>query len=101
MARDVFGDDVDDAPPAASGGQRGAELPPQPFEVSTASGSGETGRDFGGPSPIVGIAQISPPMAWLAIAAIAVVLSLLLGLAAHGRPTLALLGWLAGGFIAI
>jgi hypothetical protein len=111
MPRDAFGDEVDSSvptgprlptsspspnlpPPGAPMGLSNSSSGWAPVstvqrEESAATSSGDRNRPLG------------PPMYLLVVAGLCVVVSVLLGIVGHGKPALAIAGWVIGGFLSV
>lgn len=111
MPKDMFGDEVvEPAPAPVRPHPRVAswDAPDQIFPAGSTPGSGwagETEQISTGPGSTrtsqTRTSPLGPPLQFLGGAGACVVASLVLGLLSHGKPGLAVGGWMVGGFATI
>jgi hypothetical protein len=110
MPRDAFGDEFDATAPATQQGGPAAPssfLPPPGASASPPSSASSwlPGSvdlpDTGSGGPVTSGRPLGPPMYLLVLAGACIVASLILGAVAHGKPALAVAGWVVGGFLSV
>jgi len=107
MARDVFGDEQPLGDNATSGwavppaNAPTANAAPTRGPVPAASTTITPGFGPQMPGASAGSSQVSAPVTLLGVAGLCVVAALGLGSLAHGRPLLAVIGWVLGGFVSV
>ena len=87
-------------PPGGASGWNPAPSPPS-WGSTPAPESGSWGAPATGPAASGGQASGSAPWIWLLLALGVLLVAILLGLLAHGKPALSIAGWLLAGFGAI